>query len=91
MSYKITITKLESIEVTRKGDWCVVDKRPWTEAELGEEVANHYGNKAGFLEKNPLKEVRDYAPSWKGVETKVLEQTVENIDLAAVIKAVNGL
>lgn len=94
MSYKITITKVETNAVTKRGDFTTVEKRPWTEKELNEEMSSHYGDRATFLEKNPLKPVLDYAPSWQGietVETKVLEQTVETLDLAAVIKAINNL
>jgi hypothetical protein len=94
MSYKITITKIESKVVKRKGNWTTVDQRPWTDEELSHEFSQHYGNKQGFLEKNPLKEIRGYAPPVDGIETeetKILEQTVNELDLAAVIKAVNDL
>lgn len=94
MKYKITITKIESKAVRKRGEYTIVDRRPWTEKELGEATSRIYGSDKEFLEKNPLKEVRDYAPSWDGFESeevKVLEQTVETLDLAAVIKAVNGL
>lgn len=94
MKYKITITKIETKTVTKRGDYTIIDKRPWTDAELSEALSSHYGDRKDFLTKNPLKEVRNYAPSWQGVEneeTEVLKQTVETLDLAAVIKAVNGL
>jgi hypothetical protein len=94
MKYKITITKIETKTVTKRGDYTIIDKRPWTDKELSEALSSHYGDKKDFLAKNPLKEVRDYAPSWQGVENEeieVLKQTVETLDLAAVIKAVNGL
>lgn len=92
--YKITITKIEEKTVTRKGDWTIVDKRPWTEKELSDALSSHYGSTKDFLDKNPLKEVRDYSPSWQGIESneiKVLEQTVSEIDLTAVIKAINNI
>lgn len=92
MSYKITITKIESKTVTKRGDYTIVDRVPWTEKDIVDERT--YGSRESFLKSNPLKEIRDYAPSWQGVETveiEVLKQTVEELDLAAVIKAVNGL
>lgn len=94
MKYKITITKFETKTVQRRGDYIVVDRRPWTEQELNEASMRIYGSVDNFLKENPLKEIRDYAPSWEGVEkeeVEVLKQTVETLDLSAVIKAVNGL
>jgi hypothetical protein len=90
--YKITIIKVESKPSTKRGDYTVVNRVPWTEKDLVDELT--YGSKESFLKSNPLKEIRDYAPSWQGfetVETEMLKQTVEELDLAAVIKAVNGL
>lgn len=92
MPYEITITRKETVECNKRGDYTVVDRRPWTQKELSE--SSGYGNTDAFLKTNPLKEVRDYAPDWRGYETKtteVLKQTVDELDLAAVIKAVNGL
>lgn len=94
MKYKITITKIEERTVTKRGEFTLVNERPWTEEELNKEMASHYGDRQEFLKDNPLKKIRDYAPSWQGieqVETEVLKQTVETLDLAAVIKAVNGI
>lgn len=94
MSYQITIKKIEQVKVTRRGEYGVIDKRPWTDQELAEEMSSMYRGKEQFLEKNPLRQVMGYQPNREEVEdkeTKVLEQTVESLDLAAVIKAVNGL
>jgi len=94
MSYQIVIIKKETRTVTKRGEYTVIDKRPWTDAELSEAMASHYGDKQDFLSKHPLKEVRDYAPSWQGVESneiEILRQTVDDLDIPAVIKAVNGL
>lgn len=94
MKYKITITKIETVQSTEQGDYTIIDKRPWTEKELDEEKSRAYGDGKSFLEKNPLKEIRGYAPARsveKAVETKVLKQTIEQLDLPAVIKAINNL
>lgn len=94
MKYKITITKVEEVEAKEDGQWTIVEKRPWTEKELGNAISSAYGDGKEFVASNPLKEVRDYAPARvvsKQIETEVLKQTVESLDLAAVIKAVNGL
>ena len=94
MKYKITITKIETVQSTEQGDYTIIDRRPWTKKELDEEKSHAYGDGKTFLEKNPLKEIRGYAPARsieKAVETEVLKQTVETLDLSAVIRAVNGL
>ena len=94
MKYKIVITKIEEKTITKRVDYTIIDKRPWTKEELAKAESSHYGDFSKFLEENALKEIRDYAPSWQGLElaeTEVLKQTVETLDLAAVIKAVNGL
>ncbi len=93
MPYEITIKKIDTKTVTKRGDYSVVDTRPWTTKELADE-SYHREAVAHFLERNPVKEIRDYAPDWQGLETtqtEILKQTVETIDLAAVIKAINGL
>lgn len=93
MKFKITITKIEEKTVTKRGEYTIIEKRPWTDEEI-DKAAGAYGDFASFVEKNPLREIRDYAPNWQGieqVETEVLKQTVETLDLAAVIKAVNGI
>lgn len=90
--YHVTLTKVEYRTVTRKGEWGTVDERPWTQKELDDNAKAY--NQQDFLEKNPLKKVYGYKPDIADVEpkeTKVLEQTLEDIDLPAVIKALNGL
>jgi len=97
MSYKITITKIETKKVIKEGEYQVIGERIWTERELDEakRIKARIGlSEEKFLEKNPFKEVRGYAPDFESseeIEIKVLEQTVENLDLSAVIKAVNGI
>ena len=90
--YQITIKKIETRTVTKRGDYTVIDKVPWDEATYVDERV--YGTKEEFMRRTPLKEVRGYAPDWEGVETvetEILKQTVETLDLADVIKAINGL
>lgn len=92
MKYQITIKKIETNTVTKRGDYTVIDKKPWDESTLADERV--YGGKEEFLKRCPLKEIMGYAPSWQGVETvetEVLKQTVDELDLPAVIRAVNGL
>ncbi|MBE2178903.1 MAG: hypothetical protein IAE97_00320 [Chthoniobacterales bacterium] len=94
IKYIITITKLETRTTKEPGNYTVIDKRPWTQKELSEEGAALYGGLKKFLDDQPLKEVRGYAPDvsiTRDVETQVLRQTVESLDLSAVIKAINGL
>lgn len=93
MRYEITIKKIEEKPVTKRGEWTIVDKRPWTKEELSKESATSY-SETDFLKMNPLKEIRGYAPDWNGIEkseTEILKQTVDSLDLAAVIKAINGI
>lgn len=96
MKYEITIKKTEEVTRLKKGEWGVVDKRPWTEEELSEQVSHSFyrSNPNQFLERNPLKELMGYQPerdTVETVETEILKQTVNNLDLAAVIKAINNL
>ena len=92
MKYQITILKIEEVEVTKRGDHSLIDERPWTTDELQSEAM--YQDKSDFLERKPVKKIYGYAPSYQTTEkkeTEVLRQTVEEIDMPAVIKAVNGL
>lgn len=94
MSYKITISKASQETQEKDGEFLVIDKRPWTEKELSEGSGFYRSQDSDFLKNNPLKEIRGYAPRREVIATvdvKVLEQTVENLDISAVIKAINGL
>lgn len=93
MSYLITITKIETTTKTENGPWTVIDRRPWTDEELAK-ATPFYGDKGEFLKTNPLKEVQGYAPNREVQSTKdtqIFTQKVEELDLAAVIKAINGI
>jgi hypothetical protein len=91
--YRITITKVEEKRVERQGNWVTLEQRPWTPKELQGSV---YDSPKGdsFLKENPLKEIKGYAPNTTSTEEReveILKQNVETLDLAAVIKAINGL
>lgn len=92
MSYKIIITRIEQEKQEKDGEWTVIDNRPWTEKELAESA--RYSREEEFAKTTPLKEIRGYAPPREvivNVDVKVLEQTVDTLDLAAVIKAINNI
>ena len=95
MSYEITVKKITEREVVRRGEWRVIDKRPWTDDELQQErISSYYHNEQGVLSRAPLKEVLGYCPDvcvTETVETELLKQTVDDLDLAAVVKAINKL
>lgn len=92
--YEITITRIESkVEMQRSDSYAVVDKIPWTDEDL-KDRSTHYGNPAEFLKENPLHEVLGYPPAREvtvNTKTEVLKQTVDELNLAAVIKAINNL
>lgn len=92
--YKVTIEEIEEVEVTERGEHTVIDERPWTESEVKEE--NRFGTQSAekYVEKNPVKRIYGYAPDRKKIQEnrrEILVQTVNEMDVPAVIKAVNGL
>jgi len=96
MPYEITIKRTTTKTVTKRGEWTVVDKRPWKATEVTEEVDKSYIYRSTdqFLEKNPLKEILGYAPDVQAEQTEsteILKQTVDELDLPAVIKAINKI
>lgn len=85
--FKITIEEIKTIEETEEGEYMVIDKRPYTAAEIGEQ-----GNPEYYKDK--LREIRGYAPNKtvsKKISIETFKQTVDELDLPAVIMAVNGL
>jgi hypothetical protein len=89
MSYQITITRIETNTVTKRGPYCVIDEVPWTQEQLCS--AQMYESKEAFLAKNPLKKIHGYGPDVQTQETEaveVLKQTVDELDLRAVLRAV---
>lgn len=92
-TYRVVITSIEERIVTKRGEFVILDRIPWTTEELDKRDDTFYHH-ANMQDKEPLHEIRGYAPSYEElekVETQILAQTVESIDLAAVIRAINGL
>lgn len=85
--FKITIEKIETKTITEKGKWCKTGDRPYTKKECED---------AGFGNnfEAELKPIYSYLPDVKvekEVIIKVLEQSIEEIDLVEVIKAINNI
>jgi len=90
MSYEIIIKRKETKPVRKRGEHTVIEKVPWTDAEIEKRSENYYNTR----EMDPMRLVYGYAPDYDGletVETELLKQTVDELDLSAVIKAINGL
>lgn len=92
MPYEIIIRKTETVFVTKKGEWTIVARLPWTNEQIDAKVL--YQDADAFVRENPLREVYDYAPAREVIErreTELLKQTVDELDMAAVIRAINKL
>ena len=86
--YTITIEKTETKRKLVQGDWVIIEQRPWTQKEM-DEAFGQFDPKP-----HPLKEIRGYPPAREQNVMKtsqVFQQTIEDIDLSAVIMAVNNL
>lgn len=87
--YEIIIREITETETTTGGKWTVVDKRPFTDEEIAD--ANEHFRKTTMLHE-ALKEVYGYLRDETIVEKQTHEiyrQEMENLDVQAVIKAVN--
>jgi len=85
--YKITIEKIEITKQTVRGEYGVIDKRPYTK----EEVENSHD--ADQL-KGKIKEVwgiKHNVEKTVKTEQMILEQTVDDLDLIAIVKAINNI
>ena len=83
MSYEITITKIEVREVESGVEWTTIEKRPLTEEEAEQTYATL---------RSQQKTIYGYTPKIvrsEPVTTEIYRQTMPEIDLPAVIKAVN--
>lgn len=83
MSFKITITETRMVNKITGKEWRVVRK------EEKDSILSRSDDQKVFVE-----DVYDYTPEIKKLlpETReILIQVVDDLDLAAVIKAVNGL
>ena len=85
--YTITITKTEEVTRQKGNDWTLIDTRPYTKEELAKTSdSNHFEHK--------LKEIRGYTPEIDYTdeqETQIFKQSIEDLDMANVILAVNGM
>ena len=87
MSYEITIKQKRVVRTTTGKNWAVIG----TEEE--ERKEDFYSQDAS-QPKTRIKEVYGYTPEVEKaqtVEVEVLKQVVDDLDLAAVIKAINKL
>lgn len=86
MSYTITITKSERVKCTGGHEWTKVDTEEVARDELFRISADE--------PKTRIKDVYGYTPTYDAtkIETgEVFRQTVDTLDFAKVIKAINGL
>lgn len=85
MSYEITITKTEVREVESGEEWTTLEKRPLTEAEAELTFSTL---------RSQLKTVYGYTPKIiksEAVTIEIYRQTMQAIDLPAIIRAVNKM
>lgn len=90
--FEITIREITEKTVTKRGEHTVIDRIPWSKAELAKK--DMFQSPEDFLKETPLQPVYGYAPSFEGVEKverEVLRQCVDELNLATVIKAINNL
>lgn len=88
--YEIVITQKVLKKVPAGEDWEIIDKRPYNKEEV-DKMDEMYKKSLGEL---ALKEVYGYTPKTikeEHVEVDILKQTVMELDLPAVIKAINRL
>lgn len=102
MPFKITITEVKEKTTKKEGEYTLIERRPYTPDEIEGYLKSDHATWFDEGQKTKraaelsaaLKEIRGYSPArevTEPVEVKVLEQTVEEMDLIAVIKAVNGI
>lgn len=97
MPYKITIERIETVKTSQKGQWQIIAKRPWTEAEISNRAECYDRNhETSFVEKHPLNEVFDYAPDREVLQTattEIFKQIIPDIyfEFEKVVKAVNNI
>ena len=85
--YKITIEKIETEKITKKGEWGTIEKRPYTKKEMeGKYNIEEFNGK--------LKEFFGYQPEYQTIREKttlILEQSIKELDLNTVLIAVNKI
>jgi len=85
--FTITITETKTVGALKGNEWLIVEKRPYTPDELKETGDPEYYKKQ-------LKDIRGYSPVVTETVTKdieILKQTIKDIDLVSVIKAINKI
>ena len=85
--YKVTIEKIENITALEKGAWVKVADVPYSKDDMETTFDQQsYSGKTktvyGYLDDKEVTREKS---------TKVLEQTVEDLDLVSVIKAINNI
>jgi len=91
MSYEIIITKIEIQEVESGNEWTQVGEQPLTEDDVKQSI---YDPGLMKTDEVKLKKKFGYTPrivKSQAVTTEIYRQTVSELDLSAVIKAVNKL
>lgn len=92
--YEIIIKKTVTKEVPGGGKWDVIEKRPLTSNEIEKSYSEPYWKQEDI--KKETKTVYGYTPASpyteiEKSEIEILRQKVEELDLIAVIKAINGI
>lgn len=88
MSYQITITKTQTVKCQKGHEWTTIGTK-----EVKRE-ASMFDPHRDDESLTRIEEVRGYTPWYESEEEKqveILKQTVDELDLAAVIRAVNKL
>tara|TARA_R110000772_G_scaffold5454_8_gene19535 strand:+ start:5390 stop:5650 length:261 start_codon:yes stop_codon:yes gene_type:complete len=84
--YKITIEEIKTATKVVRGDWKIIDKRPYTKDES---LHSHLP-----IDKGEIKEVMGYTPNTEQeitTTTEVFSQTVATLSMNDVIKAINNI
>jgi hypothetical protein len=87
--YEIIVNKIEKATRTVQGDWCVVEQRPYTDAEVEKANREWRGNREKVTE---TRDIYGYAPPktiQEELKRQVYRQEVDEVELGALIKAVN--
>ena len=98
--YEIIIKKIAKKMKNKRGSWEVIRESFWTKEDLEKEDYYEKNKILKTFEKKiadgniPTKRVFGYTPDREeeeDIETVILKQTVEDLDLTEVIKAINKI
>lgn len=87
--FEITIKEIKTVTKLVRGEHTVIDERPYTDDELSDCGMYRAAGKDG-----ETKRVYGYAPDREEdvkIDREIFSQTVEDLDLPAVIKAINKI